>query len=122
MSCRSGTRRTGPSIRGAAGGAAGGGSGGGVGGGGGVDARGACDMKGGVVAILEAVRAVVASGDASRFDGELLVVSVPSEEAGGRGMLAAIRAGATGDVAVITEPSGLDVVIAHAGALTFRLT
>jgi acetylornithine deacetylase len=37
-------------------------------------------------------------------------------------MLAAIRAGVTGDEAVITEPTGLDVVIAHAGAITFRLT
>jgi acetylornithine deacetylase len=46
---------------------------------------------------------------------------VPSEEDGGQGTLAAIRAGATGDVAVIPEPSMLDVVIAHAGAITFRL-
>jgi acetylornithine deacetylase len=37
-------------------------------------------------------------------------------------MLAAIRAGCTGDVAIITEPTGLDLVIAHAGAITFRLT
>ena len=84
--------------------------------------RGACDMKGGVVAILAALRAVAASGVAARFDGEVLAVSVPSEEDGGQGMLAAIRAGIVGDAAVITEPTGLDVVIAHAGALTFRLT
>lgn len=84
--------------------------------------RGACDMKGGVVAILAAVRAIVASGAADGFDGELLVVSVPSEEDGGQGMLAAIRAGCTGDAAIITEPTELDVVIAHAGAITFRLT
>ena len=84
--------------------------------------RGACDMKGGVVAILAALRAVAASGVADRFDGEVLAVSVPSEEDGGQGMLAAIRAGIVGDAAIITEPTGLDVVIAHAGALTFRLT
>ena len=84
--------------------------------------RGACDMKGGVVAILAAVRALVASGAANDLAGELLVVSVPSEEAGGQGMLAAIRAGCTGDAAIITEPTELDVVIAHAGAITFRLT
>ena len=83
--------------------------------------RGACDMKGGVVAILAAVRALVASGAAGALAGEVLVVSVPSEEDGGQGMLAAIRAGCTGDAAVITEPTGLDVVIAHAGAITFRL-
>ena len=84
--------------------------------------RGACDMKGGVVAILAAVRALVASGAANDLAGELLVVSVPSEEDGGQGMLAAIRAGCTGDAAIITEPTELDVVIAHAGAITFRMT
>jgi acetylornithine deacetylase len=84
--------------------------------------RGACDMKGGVVAILAALRALVVSGAADALDGEVLAVSVPSEEDGGQGMLAAIRAGCTGDAAVITEPTGLDVVIAHAGAITFRLT
>jgi acetylornithine deacetylase len=36
-------------------------------------------------------------------------------------MLAAIRAGVTGDAAIITEPTDLDVVVAHAGAITFRL-
>jgi len=84
--------------------------------------RGACDMKGGVVSILAALRALVASGAADALHGEVLAVSVPSEEDGGQGMLAAIRAGCTGDAAVITEPTGLDVVIAHAGAITFRLT
>ena len=47
---------------------------------------------------------------------------VPSEEDGGQGTLAAIRAGVTGDLAIITEPSNLDIVVAHAGAITFRLT
>ena len=84
--------------------------------------RGACDMKGGVVAIIAALRALVTSGAADRLAGEVLAVIVPSEEDGGQGMLAAIRAGCTGDAAVITEPTRLDVVIAHAGAITFRLT
>lgn len=84
--------------------------------------RGACDMKGGVASILGAVRALVASGAAERFDGELVVAFVPGEEDGGQGTLAAIRAGATGDLAIITEPSNLDIVVAHAGAITFRLT
>src|SRR5688572_28864170 len=84
--------------------------------------RGACDMKGGVASILGAVRALRSSGELTRLDGELTVVLVPSEEDGGQGTLAAIRAGATGDLAIITEPSNLDVVVAHAGAITFRLT
>ncbi len=84
--------------------------------------RGACDMKGGVAAILGAIRALGAAGELHRLGGELLVAFVPSEEDGGQGTLAAIRAGATGDLAIIPEPSNLDVVVAHAGAITFRLT
>jgi acetylornithine deacetylase len=83
--------------------------------------RGACDMKGGVAAIIGAVRALVAAGLADQLEGEILVASVPSEEDGGQGMLAAIRAGVTGDLAIITEPTGLEIVVAHAGAITFRL-
>jgi acetylornithine deacetylase len=84
--------------------------------------RGACDMKGGVAAILAAVRAVAVAGDLDGLDGELMVVLVPSEEDGGQGTLAAIRSGASADLAIITEPSNLDIVVAHAGAITFGLT
>ena len=84
--------------------------------------RGACDMKGGVAAILAAVRSLGVDGSLHRLDGELMVVLVPSEEDGGQGTLGAIRSGATADMAIITEPSQLDVVVAHAGAITFRLT
>jgi acetylornithine deacetylase len=84
--------------------------------------RGACDMKGGVAAILGAIRALRAAGEFAALDGELLVVFVPSEEDGGQGTLGAIRAGNVGDMAIITEPSRLDIVVAHAGAITFRLT
>jgi acetylornithine deacetylase len=84
--------------------------------------RGAVDMKGGVAAILAVAKALTSTGIADGLDGEILIASVPSEEDGGQGMLAAIRAGVTGDMAVITEPTGLDVVIAHAGAITFKLT
>ncbi len=84
--------------------------------------RGACDMKGGVASILGALQALARAGIEPRLGGEILFASVPSEEDGGQGMLAAIRAGVTGDMAVITEPTGLDIVIAHAGAITFRLT
>ena len=84
--------------------------------------RGACDMKGGVASILGAIRALGTSGDLERLEGELVVAFVPSEEDGGQGTLAAIRAGVTGDLAIIPEPSNLDVVVAHAGAITFRLS
>jgi acetylornithine deacetylase len=84
--------------------------------------RGAVDMKGGVASILGAIQALTRSGLADRLEGEVLVAMVPSEEDGGQGMLAAIRAGLTGDMAIITEPTDLEIVIAHAGAITFKLT
>jgi len=84
--------------------------------------RGACDMKGGVASILGALRSVARADVADKLRGEVVALFVPSEEDGGQGMLAAIRDGWTGDLAVITEPSNLDVVVAHAGAITFRLT
>ena len=84
--------------------------------------RGAVDMKGGDASILAAVRGLVGAGLAEALEGELVVAFVPSEEDGGQGMLAAIRAGVTADAAIIAEPTGLEIVIAHAGALTFRLT
>ncbi len=79
--------------------------------------RGACDMKGGVVAILETLEHLVASG----HRGPVTVAFVPSEEDGGSGTLAAIRRGIEATVAVIPEPTSLQVVTAHAGAITFRL-
>jgi acetylornithine deacetylase len=51
-----------------------------------------------------------------------VLLTVPSEEDGGAGMLAAIRAGYVAEMAVITEPTRLEIVTAQAGAITFRLT
>ena len=79
--------------------------------------RGACDMKGGLVAILEAVHAV----SPLEIAGELVVLAVPSEEDGGAGAFAAIEHGVEADACVITEPTRLDIVVAHGGAITFTL-
>ena len=61
------------------------------------------DMKGGVVAGLAALRALVDTE--AELDGEAVLLTVPGEEDGGAGMLAAIRAGYTAEMAVITEPT-----------------
>jgi len=79
--------------------------------------RGACDMKGGLVAAIEAIR-LVRDMDLA---GEIVLLAVPSEEDGGSGALAAIRAGYTADACVITEPTDLELVVAHGGAITFTL-
>jgi acetylornithine deacetylase len=88
-----------------------------------VHGRGANDMKGGVISATAAMRAVASVlREDPGLAGEAILVTVPGEEDGGAGMLAAIRAGYTGDVAVITEPTSLRVVTVQAGAITFRLT
>jgi acetylornithine deacetylase len=81
--------------------------------------RGACDMKAGLVAAIAAVSAVRRSGAPLR--GDLLVACVAGEEDGGLGTFATLQRGWTADACVVPEPTGLDLVTANAGALTFRL-
>jgi acetylornithine deacetylase len=82
--------------------------------------RGACDMKGGAVAALAAIRALHAVGQP--VCGEVILLSVPGEEDGGAGMFAAIHQGYTGSAAVIPEPTCLDIVTVQSGAISFRLS
>jgi acetylornithine deacetylase len=81
--------------------------------------RGACDMKGGVVANLFAVRALRLAGLAPA--GDVVVESTVSEEDGGAGALAAVLRGYLADGALISEPTNLAIVTAQGGALMFRL-
>jgi acetylornithine deacetylase len=84
-----------------------------------VSGRGSCDMKGGLVAAMWAVRALVAARVPLR--GDLLLASVAGEEDGGLGTYAMLARGWRADSCVIPEPTSLDLVPANAGALTFRL-
>lgn len=84
-----------------------------------VHARGACDMKAGLVANLTALTALRASG--VRLGGRVAAHFVVSEEDGGLGSFGTLRRGHTGDACVITEPTGGTVITANAGALTFRI-
>jgi acetylornithine deacetylase len=76
-------------------------------------------MKAGLVAAHWAVQALRASGTA--LPGDVLIASVQGEEDGGLGTFATLQRGWTADACVIPEPTGLDLVPANAGALTFRL-
>jgi acetylornithine deacetylase len=82
--------------------------------------RGACDMKGGVVANLFALRALRSAG----FEpaGDVIVESTIAEEDGGAGALAAVLRGYVADGALISEPTDLAIVVAQGGSLMFRLT
>ncbi|HEX4904593.1 MAG TPA: ArgE/DapE family deacylase [Acidimicrobiales bacterium] len=81
--------------------------------------RGACDMKAGLVCNLAAVRAVQRAGIELR--GDIVLHSVVGEEDGGIGTFATLRRGHRADAAIITEPTNGTVIVANAGALTFRL-
>src|SRR5690606_25335882 len=79
--------------------------------------RGVCDMKGGVVAIIAAARAVADTPLTRPF----AVHTVIGEEDGGIGTFATLRRGHTGDACLIAEPTAHEIVAANAGSLTFRI-
>lgn len=74
--------------------------------------RGAQDMKGGVAAIVGAARVIAESGGLDA--GEIVVALVVDEEhasAGAEALVMRWRA----DAGIVTEPTGLDVAVAHKG-------
>lgn len=80
--------------------------------------RGACDMKGGIAAILGAVAATRDHHDDLPAFAVHLVIG---EEDGGLGAFATLQRGHTGRSCIIPEPTSLRAVTANAGALTFRI-
>ena len=81
--------------------------------------RGSCDMKAGLACNLAAVRAIRRAGIELR--GDVVLHSVVGEEDGGSGTFATLQRGHRADAAIITEPTNGTVIVANAGALTFRL-
>jgi len=82
--------------------------------------RGSCDMKGGLVTHLVALDALEAAGVG--LGGDVTVAATVGEEDGGLGALSTALRGYKADAALITEPTRLRLVPAHAGSLVFRLT
>ena len=81
--------------------------------------RGACDMKGGVAAMLLGVEAAFAAGE---LPGKIVYQSVIEEECGGNGALAAVLEGPSADATLIAEPTdgGMDLVAV--GVIWARIT
>ncbi|MDA0174232.1 M20/M25/M40 family metallo-hydrolase [Solirubrobacter taibaiensis] len=77
--------------------------------------RGSVDMKGAVVAALHALAAL-----REHERPEVVLMAVSSEEDGGLGTFAELERDANFDAALLPEPTGLRVVCAQAGALTFK--
>ena len=76
-------------------------------------ARGASDMKGGIAAMLKALEAIIKNG--VKLNGDIILQSVVNEEHSGSGSLACVSKGYKADAAIITEPSGSDVIVTESG-------
>src|SRR5215218_2404617 len=81
--------------------------------------RGACDMKGGIAAMLLAVEAALSAG---ALPGPLVYQSVIEEECGGNGALAASLAGPLADGIVIGEPTNGSMDLVAPGVIWARIT
>ncbi len=81
--------------------------------------RGACDMKGGLMAALYALKAIKDAG--VDMHGSISIQSVIGEEDGGIGTFATLLRGHSGDAAIVCEPTRLNLIPAQAGALTFTV-
>ena len=82
--------------------------------------RGACDTKGSVAAMLDALREIARSGRRPR-ETEIVFAGVVDEENAQAGSRALAAAGFKADLAIVGEPTRLEVVTAHKGSLWLRL-
>jgi acetylornithine deacetylase len=79
--------------------------------------RGAQDMKGSIAAMIAAARAIVESG--VRLNGDLVLAFVADEEYESIGTVHLVEYVKT-DAAIVTEPTGLDICLAHKGFQVFE--
>ncbi|MBC7249363.1 MAG: M20 family metallopeptidase [Anaerolineae bacterium] len=81
--------------------------------------RGSVDQKGGLAASVMALEAIARSGH--RLKRSLGLAVVVDEESEHRGSMALVRQGLRAQQAVVTEPSGLRLVIGCKGTLPFQI-
>ncbi|MFD0771609.1 peptidase [Bacillus sp. CGMCC 1.60114] len=81
--------------------------------------RGTTDMKGGNVALMLAMEAIIETG--IRLKGDIYFQSVIEEESGGAGTLAAILRGYEADGVIIPEPTNMKFFPKQQGSMWFRL-
>jgi acetylornithine deacetylase len=82
--------------------------------------RGATDMKGGNVALIMAIEALIENG--IKLKGDVIFQSVIEEESGGAGTLAAVLRGYHADGAIIPEPTNMKIFPKQQGSMWFRIT
>jgi acetylornithine deacetylase len=76
--------------------------------------RGACDMKGGIAAMVTAAEMLAELG--IPLAGDLLVATNTDEESSGAGGTALVQRGLRADAGIVTEPTGFDVWTACRGS------
>lgn len=82
--------------------------------------RGACDMKGGLAAMLAAPK--IAFSLFPEYRGNLILTATVDEEIGGfRGLKYAVEQGVKADMGIVCEPSDLKIVNVCKGLLQLRL-
>jgi acetylornithine deacetylase len=83
--------------------------------------RGACDMKGGIAAILAAAAGLAPALAGPEARGELVVALTADEEHASVGMEALVNRGIGADAAIVCEPTELQVMPAHKGFVWVEL-
>ena len=81
--------------------------------------RGACDMKGGIAAMLGAIVDLRRKG--AEPSGEVTLAAVAGEEEDSAGTRALVAAGIEADMGVLAEPTGMRLVTGNRGLLNFRI-
>lgn len=82
--------------------------------------RGACDTKGSVAAFVSALCALAKSKSRPK-ETEIVFVGLVDEEQGQGGSRALVKSGFRADLAIVGEPTRLQLVTAHKGSLWLRL-
>lgn len=82
--------------------------------------RGACDMKGGVAAMVFAAEVLAGLGVALR--GDLVVNTVTDEESTSAGGVASVARGVRADAGIVPEPTALRTAVANRGSLMPTVT
>ena len=81
--------------------------------------RGACDVKGTLAAMLLTLRAIVRGGRTPARS--LILAAVVDEEHQARGVVHLTKNGPTAEAAIVGEPTGLAIAIAHKGCVRWRV-
>ncbi len=81
--------------------------------------RGACDMKGGLAAMLGALVALRQRGEEPK--GDVTIAAVVGEEEDSAGTRFLVKNGITADRAVLSEPTAMQLVVSNRGLLNYKV-